>query len=136
MSDYDLTALDRPLGEYPDEVIGAILRAKVEGRIEEKASSGVWFAADKGYYAMSATYRLVPEPLRPMTPPWDVLPRWVQSVVRNEGSEWVFGLEIRDPNAKYGRWYGTGRAIDLTDFRFDRGNMPWNESLVLRPEGV
>ncbi len=28
------------------------------------------------------------------------------------------------------------RFVALTDFRFDRGNMPWRESLVLRPEGV
>lgn len=137
MSDYDLTQLDRPLGEYPDEVIGALVRAYQMGAKAQCYSRTAHTWVDAAYlrFFLVSTYRLAPEPRRHMTPPWEVLPEWVQSVVR-EGDGRVFGLETRDPSAKYGKWYGTGRTVNLTDFRFDRGNMPWDQSLVLRPEDV
>ena len=137
MSDYDLTQLDRPLGEYPDEVIGALVRAWKSGAaLQYRIGDGDnWGVPNYPSFSMLYSYRLAPEPLRPMSPPWEVLPEWVQSVAR-EGDGRVFGWANRGPNIFDGRWRGTGRVIGLTEFRFDRGNMPWDQSLVLRPEGV
>lgn len=133
----DLTKLDRPLGEYPDAVIGALVRAAWGNpdRVDVRITDGEWECNSGSRLYPDRIYRLAPEPLRPMSPPWEVLPEWVQSVAR-EGDGRVFGWANRGPNIFDGRWYGTGRVIGLTEFRFDRGNMPWDQSLVLRPEGV
>lgn len=124
----DLTQLDRPLGEYPDEVIGALVRAWQSGAALQYrlGDGGDWKEAVHPFFHLDYAYRLAPEPLRPMSPPWDVLPEWVQAVVFDEDGV-TTGFECRDNGQ---------RLIDLSDFRFDRGNMPWRESLVLRPEGV
>ena len=133
----DLTTLDRPLGEYPDAVIGALVRAAWGNpdRVDVRITDGEWECNSGSRLYPDRIYRLAPEPLRPMSPPWEVLPEWVQSVTR-EGDGRVFGWANRGPNIFDGRWCGTGRVIGLTEFRFDRGNMPWDQSLVLRPEGV
>lgn len=133
----DLTKLDRPLGEYPDAVIGALVRAAWGNpdRVDVRITDGEWECNSGSRLYPDRIYRLAPEPLRPMSPPWEVLPEWVQSVAR-EGDGRVFGWANRGPNIFDGRWYGTGPVIGVTEFRFDRGNMPWDQSLVLRPEGV
>ena len=133
----DLTKLDRPLGEYPAAVIGALVRAAWGNpdRVDVRITDGEWECNSGSRLYPDRIYRLAPEPLRPMTPPWEVLPEWVQAVARDM-DQGTWGYDAA-PDVGHNVWLIVrGRAINLTDFRFDRGNMPWNESLVLRPEGV
>ena len=93
MSDYDLTQLDRPLGEYDDAVIGALVRAWQSGAILQGriVDGGDWKEAVHPFFHLDYAYRLAPEPLRPMTPPWDVLPEWVQAVARDKDqAPWAY----------------------------------------------
>lgn len=138
MSDYDLTALDKPLGEYPDAVIGALVRAAWEAPERLEYRDGIEWLEDFSSHKLrlDLAYRLAPEPPRPMSPPWDVLPEWVQAVTRDKnGSVYIFD-QIPECDDAY-QWLNVGdECVCITSLRFDRGNLPWRESLVLRPEGV
>ena len=134
MSEFDLTKLDKPLGEYPDEVIGALTRANWRFDGVDVRINGVWWPNNGDRLREDPVYRLAPEPSRPMSPPWDVLPEWAQAVAFDKYGD-VFVYENM-PECGATMWLNTGcRCVYITFLRFDRGNMPWNESLVLRPGG-
>lgn len=136
MSDIDLTKLDRPLGEYPDEVIGALMRAcRMGAGVQYRLTSVDEWCDTYPSLHLDTHYRLAPEPPRPMSPPWDVLPEWVQAVTRDKnGSVYIFDQVPECDDVS--QWMSVGgRCKRITYLRFDRGNMPWNESLVLRPGG-
>ena len=135
MSDYDLTKLDRPLDEYPDEVIGALARANWRFDGVDVCINGVWWPNNGDRLREGLAYRLAPESMRPASPPWDVLPAWVRAVAFDKSGE-DFMYEVVPNLGKTGWLYTEGRFENITFLRFDRGNLPWNESLVLRPEGV
>ena len=137
MSDYDLTTLDRPLGEYPDEVIGALVRAWQSGAaLQYRIGDGDnWGVPNYPSFSMLYSYRLAPEPRRPMSPPWDVLPEWAAVVASNKNGDVCMYEAMPESDATI--WFNIGgRCECITYLRFDRGNMPWDHSLVLRPEGV
>jgi len=135
MSDIDLTALDRPLGEYPDAVIGALARANWRLDGVDVCINGAWWPNNGDRLKGGLVYRLAPEPPRPMSPPWDVLPEWADAVAMDEkGGVYVYDAV---PDCGKDTWHNKGNlCLSITYLRFDRGNLPWRESLVLRPEGV
>ena len=79
-------------------------------------------------------YHIEPPDEEKMQPPWDVLPKWARYVVMDEdGSVWAFSGE---PEVGISVWESDGHfdLLDITELRFPRGNMPWDQSLVERPE--
>lgn len=60
----DLTQLDRPLGEYPDDVIGALVRAWAQGEVLEIEYKGQFRACDTPSWGLDYIYRLAPEQMR------------------------------------------------------------------------
>ena len=69
-----------------------------------------------------------------MQPPWDVLPKWARYVVMDKyGSVFASSCE---PEKGASVWKSDGHfdLLDITELRFPRGNMPWDQSLVERPE--
>ena len=122
----------RPLGECSDEEIIAIVRAKLEGRCQVY-HFGMWVDANNTLIHMDYAYRLAPEPERPMSPPWEVLPEWAKWAAQDkDGAVFVFD-EIPKPDNT--QWASTGSEFKrITFLRFDKGNTPWDRSLVQRPE--
>ncbi len=71
-----------------------------------------------------------------MQPPWEALPKWVQYVAADKGYDLIFGYEY-EPRIVSSQFFNNGgRAISIGFLNFPRGNMPWDKSLVKRPEGV
>ena len=78
------------------------------------------------------TYRPKPEPLRPMSPPWEHIRDDIISVAMDKnGDAWGYRSP---PMLGDGAWAKSGGYYSLCALNFDRGNMPWNRSLVMRPK--
>lgn len=69
-----------------------------------------------------------------MQPPWDVLPKWARYVAMDkDGSVFAFSFK---PEKGASVWKSVEHSdlLEITELHFPRGNMPWDKSLVERPE--
>jgi hypothetical protein len=67
-------------------------------------------------------------------PPWDILDQSIVAVFGYPKSgRWLAGTAIPEDAGIEWLWSKSAPARDISFLIFPRGNMPWNESLVLRP---
>jgi hypothetical protein len=85
-----------------------------------------------------ATYRAAPEPLRPIscTLPgvdiWELFEESVVALARDKAGDLYSYTAV--PWRGEVTWHGNGFAnIPVSMTAIDPGNMPWNESLIVRP---
>lgn len=104
-------------------------------RLGEDGTAYVW-RRDGISLSLDCFHDIAPPGEEKMQPPWDVLPKWARYVAMDkDGSVWAFEFE---PEKAAGLWEphadGYSYGAEITHLRFPRGNMPWDKSLVERPE--
>ena len=78
------------------------------------------------------TYRPKQEPMRPMSPPWEHIRDDIVTVAMDKNGD-VHGYRS-PPMLGDGVWAVYGGYYCLNALNFYRGNMPWDQSLVMRPK--
>ncbi len=83
-------------------------------------------------------FRIAPEPQISMQPPWKIMDE-VYSYVAQDGSGAITAYEEEPVTLnEYELWVvrPAAKRCGIGHIDFPRGNMPWDKSLVKRPEGV
>lgn len=76
-------------------------------------------------------YRLYREPISRADPPWNVLPEWINHVAMDKAGRWYGHAKKPKPSMMHGVWVSHFRKLmQPDDYRFPRGNAPWDQSLV------
>ena len=131
MSDIDLTQIDQPFGELGRETKLALMAHWVDWGVVEIYSRGGWIRSKSP--AWSATYRYrAAAPQQPMVVPWDAMnPRIKWAAADRNGV--IYGFRGK-PSSRDGMWWNsaTFERLDLI-VNIERGNLPWDQSLVCRP---
>lgn len=133
----DLTKIDVPFGKLDINTKLALHRAHYEGKqIEGDTASCHWALVPHPTWWPTLVYRLKPEPLRDIAPPWHVMNPEIKWVARDEDDE-VYGYKQK-PVVRNDLWTPSDGGCFACALLapFDHGNKPWNKSLVQRPEGV
>lgn len=130
----DLTKIPAPVILWDDDT-KTRMQAHVDagGSVEMLSPEG-WFDVFGPHFAPFCVYRAKPEPLRPASPPWDVIDeQFVAWAIDKSGAEY-FLTEIKFRRWSYdSHWDGRSEIFYSHGLKFDRGNMPWDQSLVFRP---
>ena len=134
----DLTKIDKPLKDLDDETAGALFNAWLKGAEIQKryssASDDLWDVVCPEWTKMGV-YRVKPEPPRPIKVCWEALNKDIKFIARDQNEE-VYGFYCK-PSPNGGYWTEKHYfKISEKLFNIDPGNMPWDESLIERPEGV
>jgi hypothetical protein len=134
--------------KIPEKAFGLLSRAERDAFWGHLRAGGVlqgfsykgWedVAPDALSLDVERTYRAAPEPLRPISCTlrgvsiWDLFDESVVALARDEnGNLYVFQTI---PDAVGSIWHGSGYwKIARFITAIDPGNMPWNESLIVRP---
>jgi len=127
----------KPLIEMTDEEIVAIVRGKAEGKVERYGRNGagrIWLDTDDRHLCIDVAYRLIPK-YTPITVDWSVLDDDIQWIAADENGG-IFGYAVRPIKydtywfcVDYHRLAGVIKSLN-------RGDIPWDQSLIKRPEGV
>lgn len=129
----------KPLIEMTDEEIVAIVRGKAAGKVEVRFSNDTWSNADQFGLALNSIYRLVPT-YTPITVDWSVLDDSIQWIAADSDGTIVSGTDATRiyPNTG-GQWIvPKGQCFYVKGIikSLKRGDIPWDQSLIKRPEGV
>lgn len=95
--------------------------------------SGKWSETIRTATYPALTYRpKQAEPKRMPDYPWDVLRNEIVACAIDEnGGAYGYSKEPYNPNN--GEWVAGGDSYPLDWLKFDRGNVPWDKSMMLRP---
>lgn len=130
----DLTKITTPFGLLDAETQEALRAHQASGGWVQLYWNGTWRKVKHPALTWHCTYRAAPEPLRPMTIPWDVLqPQWKWAARNRCG---VLSLFTDRPVSDVITWYareGWSNAIDGVLAGFDPGTVDWKDSLQERP---
>lgn len=128
----DLSKNELPLEELPREDQLAICGAWLDGRLDEL------YGDEKRYIDTPLSkYGIYRIPAREPEYPWEHLAKWVKFCARDEsGQVWAYD---KKPMIERDAWVADCimfAATEITVFNFERGDVPWQDSLRERPEGV
>lgn len=130
----DLTTITTPFGLL-DEATQKALKEH-GGPYEIFSIDGEWAATDSAWY-LSATYRVRPEPTRPLVVrDWSVFADWVRFVARDsDGGVWSYS---KMPGQSCVEWTKNGCCNRLTALSptiiIDPGTCDWREAIAERPD--
>lgn len=134
---FDLTKIDKPLRDLPDEVAAALFiaarhGAKVEWR---RFASNPWKeVCNAPAWSPNYTYRVAPEPPRPISVPWEVLDDSIICIARiDSGIVWGFTGTAQTFGWTWIAPHGEQFRLDGVIKGLDPGTVDWKDSLIFRP---
>jgi len=94
--------------------------------------SGSWTSNASPLWIGPAFYRAARPQPQHAQPPWDILDPSIVAVSVGISGDWL--AHTKEPHCQNSIWWAPdGINYEITALIFPRGNMPWSESLVLRP---
>lgn len=127
----------KPLIEMTDEEIVAIVRGMAEREVEILLN-GVWEQSYSNIVSPKVIYRLIPK-YTPITVDWSVLDDSIQWIAADRYDGQIAGTDATGiyPSGE-GHWIaprGHYHYIKGIIKSLNRGDIPWDQSLIKRPEG-
>lgn len=125
----------KTLIEMTDEEIVTIVRGRGKGLVDVfDKFEGCWSDASFHHLALRDIYRLIPT-CTPITVDWSVLDDSIQWIAADEDGA-ICGYAVK-PTKHNTCWTGADyhRLADVIK-SLNRGDIPWDQSLIKRPEGV
>ncbi len=125
-----------------DEMI-AVIHGEMEGKtilqMGKYNKGSTWYKKQKedDFNFATIKYKIEEEPQIPMQPPWEIIDEKYLWVSRDKiGNVFFWSVEPRLSTIS-DIWINMDAISTNANFlKFPRGNMPWDKSLVKRPEGV
>lgn len=122
----------KALIEMTDEEIAAIVRGKANGLVDifDELES-CWLDASFHHLAPRGIYRLIPT-YTPITVDWSVLDDDIQWIAA-DGDDVIYGYTVRPIKCGTDWVCDDCRRIHGTIKSLNRGDIPWDQSLIKRP---
>ena len=132
----DLTNITTPFGLLDAETQAAL---KAHGGPYEYYGPVGWENFDRPSWSTNYTYRVRPEPLRPLSVRWEHIPTWAEWAAPDKnGAIYIFSCAPSVAPLVPSWINSLGRSQYLSEWHglSDPGTVDWRDSLIKRPEGA
>lgn len=139
----DLTKIDVPFGELDERTQDRLAGAYARKAVIELYVNGAWVELNMCSFVLGETYRLKPEENTYTMPTvddkvWLALPG-AKSITWDSGATNPYAHAKSNPDKveHYGQWIdGDELPANLLGDIIQRGDCPWDQAIVRRPEGL
>ena len=140
---FDLTKIDVPFVELDERTQDRLAGAYARKSVIELYVNGAWVELNMCSFVLGETYRLKPEENTYTMPTvddkvWLALPG-AKSITWDSGATNPYAHAKSNPDKveHYGQWIdGDELPANLLGDLIKRGDCPWDQAIVLRPEGL